>query len=363
MLLLSRTRFPVATGLQGIFGKDFTSVVNFFGLDLDLGNVLFILSVCWSFKTGVLSFLKIHSEQKHGMLSSAAKGVLGLRALLFSVTRIICVVAFVGPFLGLMDCQAHWKDEEVELNGDHRKNLVSSTSYWDRETVDLIYRKQDITNYTLVTLQQAFFIFIGLFLLHGVAIFTLKMNVSNHFKDASWLTKIGHVVEAFHVPDVYKDFDIDLNREEEEMRTQEEHRTAYNSALKETLWMTLLQMFSNHLLLVPLLITASKVREKHLALVHNIGTYDEEDEAYKLLESLGQSLPLIVMITTVFEALLAVAYLKWFHPWKIILEMEVETWEAEREDETGFEELVVEVEENSLTRELVGLAAAEMPEV
>ena len=62
------------------------------------------------------------------------------------------------------------------------------------------------------------------------------------------------------------------------------------------------------------------MREKHLALVHNIGTYDEEDEAYELLNSLSQSLPFIVMITAVFEALLAAAYLKWLHPWKILLQ-------------------------------------------
>ena len=60
------------------------------------------------------------------------------------------------------------------------------------------------------------------------------------------------------------------------------------------------------------------MRVKHSALVNNIGTYDEE--AYELLNSLSQSLPLIVMTTTVFEALLASAYLKWFHPWKILLQ-------------------------------------------
>ena len=62
------------------------------------------------------------------------------------------------------------------------------------------------------------------------------------------------------------------------------------------------------------------MREKHSALVNNIGTYDEEDEAYELLNILSQSLLFIVMITAVFEALLAAAYLKWLHPWKIILQ-------------------------------------------
>jgi len=99
MLLLSLSRFPVASGLQTIFGKDFSS----FGSSKTLRDTLLFLSVSWSLKTGVMSFLKIHSEQKSGMLSAVAKVVLGLRALLFSVTRILCVVAFFGPFLGLLD--------------------------------------------------------------------------------------------------------------------------------------------------------------------------------------------------------------------------------------------------------------------
>ena len=77
MMLLSRTLNPVVSGLQGIFSVD--------------SETLLALSVCWSFRTGIASFLKIHSEQKAGMLSAPAKIVLGLRALLFSVTRIVCI--------------------------------------------------------------------------------------------------------------------------------------------------------------------------------------------------------------------------------------------------------------------------------
>ena len=54
--------------------------------------------------------------------------------------------------------------------------------------------------------------------------------------------------------------------------------------------------------------------EKHLVLVDNIGTYAKEDEAYELLNSLSIALPLVVTATVVFDALLAIAYLKWFHP-------------------------------------------------
>ena len=57
-----------------------------------------------------------------------------------------------------------------------------------------------------------------------------------------------------------------------------------------------------------------------MVLVDNIGTYAKEDEAYELLNSLSTALPLVVTATAVFDALLAIAYLKWFHPWRIILQ-------------------------------------------
>ena len=60
--------------------------------------------------------------------------------------------------------------------------------------------------------------------------------------------------------------------------------------------------------------------EKHSALFDNIGTYPEEDKAYELLNNLSLALPLLVVVTWVLDALLAAAYLKWLHPWKIILQ-------------------------------------------
>ena len=121
-------------------------------------------------------------------------------------------VAFY-PAFAQIEGRGDWHAEGIQLDEDIMKNLKGNTSYWSRETVDLMYREQDYTNYTLVTLQAAFFLFLGILLLHGIAILILKMNVSSHFKLASWLNNIGHVVESLHVPDVYKDFDVDLNPE------------------------------------------------------------------------------------------------------------------------------------------------------
>ena len=66
--------------------------------------------------------------------------------------------------------------------------------------------------------------------------------------------------------------------------------------------------------------SASKVNERHSALVLNIGTFAKEEEAHELLNSLSISLPFVVMTTSVLDALLAAVYLKCLHPWKILLQ-------------------------------------------
>ena len=66
--------------------------------------------------------------------------------------------------------------------------------------------------------------------------------------------------------------------------------------------------------------------ERHSVLLLNIGTFAEEDEAYELLNSLSMSLPFLIMVIWVFDALLAGVYLKWFHPWRIILQEVSSLW-------------------------------------
>ena len=62
------------------------------------------------------------------------------------------------------------------------------------------------------------------------------------------------------------------------------------------------------------------MREKHLVLLANIGTFAEEDEAFDLLTLLTWLLPVIIIVSAIFDLVLAVVYLKWLHPWKIILQ-------------------------------------------
>ena len=67
-------------------------------------------------------------------------------------------------------------------------------------------------------------------------------------------------------------------------------------------------------------VSASKVTEKHLALRDNIGTYAKEDEAFNLLTRLNWQLPILVFTSAILDLFLAITYLKWLHPWRIILQ-------------------------------------------
>jgi len=69
------------------------------------------------------------------------------------------------------------------------------------------------------------------------------------------------------------------------------------------------------------------------------------------------------VVTWVLDALLAAAYLKWFHPWKIILQEEPDKWELEEEFEgAGVSQVVEQVEVKNTAEDVLGLTAAEEQE-
>ena len=57
-----------------------------------------------------------------------------------------------------------------------------------------------------------------------------------------------------------------------------------------------------------------------MVLRDNIGTFAKEDEAFDLLTRLSWQLPVFFISSAIADLIMAVVYLKWLHPWKIILE-------------------------------------------
>ena len=218
MLLLSMTTFPTHAGLQGVFRRDYTKEENIlrahFGAEnesFDFGEWLLIGSIIWSFKTVSTTFIWIKTARKSHIMGVAAKSVLGLRAFLCSTSRIFAVVAFFGPFLGLLDCLAHWKAQQKPLDPELLERLVNNSySYWDRATVQSLYKTlslSEFTEYTVISLRTAVFLLIGSSLLFGLLLILLKRRLSEDFKAASWGGQLQHVAEVLNFPDAFLDWD------------------------------------------------------------------------------------------------------------------------------------------------------------
>ena len=203
MLLLALSSTVTHSGLQ-----------TFFKLRPDDSwseKLLFYGSLMWSFKTCFFTYLKVKSEKKAQMLSLIAKMFLGTRGLLVLSTKIVCGVSFFVPSLGLLSVLQHLKAESLPLDSDLFDRMTnSSDSFFDHATIEKLYRTNiDYKDYTLVSLQTAFGLFIALLVIHGIANFIVKSTLSNQFKGADWSSKTQHCIEMLSIPEVYSDFDDD----------------------------------------------------------------------------------------------------------------------------------------------------------
>ena len=119
LLLLTTTNTATVGGLEAFFTKDSA---------LDPVTVI-ILSVCWSLKTSILLHVKILSLEK-GFFGFKAKTAAFLWGLVASVRRVMGIVIFFTPCLGLMDLLWHWHAEQfpfqVRLNHAKRFNITPS---------------------------------------------------------------------------------------------------------------------------------------------------------------------------------------------------------------------------------------------
>ena len=266
MLLLSKTLYPIESGLQSIFEDESSSSseTSFF-FDL-IGvqekvqsfeknhNVTFwflVASNIWSFKTLAKTAVKIKTEKKN-YLPFLPKIVLTFRYLVVFVIRIGAIVTYVSPFIGLNGLMNHFQAETKALNPRIWKHLTNPdekdlfrSNYKDLSNIT----PPPSTVYTLVNFGQAYLIFGILFFTYGLILTLFKSKINCHFKAASIGAKFQHVIEVLNAPDAYGDWDeyldLDLNQ----------HKTKWMKILIEMLVMCLMQVVWNLLMLVPFLIT------------------------------------------------------------------------------------------------------------
>ena len=292
MILLSKTTYPIESGLQGIFQESSSadaSPTNFIQKKVqdvitnikdafknDSTTLLFLVfSVIWSFKTCALTTVKIKNEEK-SFLPLPAKLLLFVRYLLVFFVRVGCIVSYFAPYIGLLDIMSHYNAERIPLDYEIFKSLNEtddqSFHYWNdveqkfqSVPISQLYRSEYLnktnqkklfypappsTNlYTLISLGNAFAIFLGFYIIYGLGLTLFKHHMNDNFSKASHGKRFQHIIETLNVSEAFGDYDDDPTLD------VIGHRQKWKKILHEMLIMTMLQFLSNLIMIVPLIIT------------------------------------------------------------------------------------------------------------
>ena len=139
LLLLTLTETATVGGLEAFFQQD--SKVQF-GICFSQKTII-IISVLWSLKTAILLHVKILSMEK-GFFGFKAKIAAFLWGLVASLRRVLGIVAFFIPCLGLMNLLWHWHGEQYSFSARKAQVMRLGKTPSPNEKVELYWMKNEI---------------------------------------------------------------------------------------------------------------------------------------------------------------------------------------------------------------------------
>ena len=227
ILLLYKTETATTGGLTTIFDQ------TAFGLDPE---TFFILSTSWS----LLSCVRMHTtliSLEKGFCKFSSQFFIFLWGTFAILRRVLSLVAFFIPSLGLFSLLHHWEWDQVPFRlrlalshsisrNDQIKILgLNETLFWsDLDRWDYSDPNNPTaplySTYTLLSLKHTFFAGAGLLVVHILAILIVKLLTSPEFRRKGNLTnKLVHILENVHYGSPFSDWDEgDHNIHEYEVR-------------------------------------------------------------------------------------------------------------------------------------------------
>ena len=139
LILLTLTgTATVGDSLEAFFKQGSKDV---FGIPLSPMTVI-VGSVLWSLKTGILLHVKLLSMEK-GFFGFRAKCITCLWGLVASVRRVLGIVAFFIPCLGLMDLLWHFHGEQYPFSARVEQVMTSGVTPSLDEKIELFRMRKD----------------------------------------------------------------------------------------------------------------------------------------------------------------------------------------------------------------------------
>ena len=236
MILLNQSKTPATRGLNSVFSQSET---------IDNSTILLILSILWTLKTSLTTYVGLYSVRKDGFMPMKAKLALGLRCFSVISTRILAIVLFFSGFLGLFNLLGHHQMEKIPWS------TLSKSSYANVSEV-LRYTTENMastTDYTIIPLKTAYLIFWCILCMQFIVVFIYKNLTSASFKVAKLSTKLWHTFKCLLFPDPFSDWDEDLHDTVEEMEQK------FELVMQEITVGSLVHWLFNMINLLPLFVT------------------------------------------------------------------------------------------------------------
>lgn len=302
LLLLARSETRTIIGLEVLF-EDETWF--YLPTDLALG-----LSIAWSLYSCIRSHLKgIGKKRVHSTTLSF------MVMLVYTTTsvalRVFCYILFLSPCLGLMDLLRHLQGEmypfyipytfiSTHMNttdlfhfGDAPPIPWNQISRWDYiEPYDA--QPPDHTLYTVFTIEQYFWMLLGIMALNIFAQFMVKRFANpQSFQKLIWIDCLIHIISCCFIPHPMEDWD-------EEKGTKAKHIYRKHQVFREMFASITVNFSFNLLLLSPLIPFGVNVFERHELLVNTIGAFPEEYQSFEQIKlMIALSFSLLVTLTFV----------------------------------------------------------------
>ena len=264
LLLLSETNTPTTGGLETFFEKTSISYL--------------IISILWSIKTSFSEHLK-HVSIAKPHLGIKSKVMVYIMAALAASKRILVLVMFFVPGLGLFSILHHWQAEQIPFDvsyfneywerypgmlnktddgelmylgksGPVAWSLIDRSNYSDLDPLTQRPQPPDYDLYTGLSLHHYFLLFVLLYVLQTVAVFITKFIVVKEFRKINMIKQFAHSLENCGIVFPLQDWDVDHG-------TVEEHRQRFSKVNREVIVTMVVNFLFNFVLLVPLIYTGS----------------------------------------------------------------------------------------------------------
>ena len=250
MLCLAESSTPTTTGMTAIFDKK---------------NLYYLgLSVAWSLKTCISLHLKSMALSKPFFPFFPAKVAAFMWTATTMTKRMMNLVFYFAPSLGLFNLLNHWKWEQIQFTVRKHRNVTPDDQFVLRNIDPMPWTDLDRWNYyddpanptppsyvlyTGFNIGQYFGLFWLTLFLHTGTNILLKLLTSQKFRtEASTLDKFIHCLENCNIPSPWKDWD-------EDSVTVEDHITQFKSVMWEMFGTILINFIFGVIMMLPLSFT------------------------------------------------------------------------------------------------------------